>query len=84
MSNGQLPAEEWYANLFGVLDAILYQQVSRDMSPNTQAVALSTAQDAAVTTRADFLVRAARQRVMPSPPTGGSPPGVPPLPGPTS
>lgn len=78
MTNGeqQLPMEEWFANLFGVLYAQLYLQTARDMFPGTPAIALSPAQDGLVTARVDALVRASRQRIMPPrPPAADDRPG---------
>jgi hypothetical protein len=63
-----LPAEQWFAHLFGVLYWQLYHQVARDVFPNSSIVSLSPQEDGIVTGRVDALIRVGAQRVLPPPP----------------
>jgi len=64
----QIPADQWFAHLFGTLYWLLYHQVSRDVFPDTPIVSLSPQQDGLITGRVDALIRVGAQRILPQPP----------------
>jgi len=65
MTPPDLPAEQWWAALIGVLYAQLYHTVALDCFPTMPVVGLSDSQDRIVTARVDFLIHAGASRLLP-------------------